>query len=396
VVTDEAGRDYIDCFAGISVTNAGHSNQAVLDAATEQMRKIVHCCSYVYHVPVVADLAELLASVTPGDLTKTFFGNSGAEAIEGALRLAKVFTGKRELIALQQSFHGRTAGALSVTGNAKRKTRGAPYLAGVAFAPAPHCYRCALRAAYPACDLACADYIDGVFRYETAGDAAAFIAEPVLGEGGIIVPPAGYFERVREIVDRHGALLIIDEVQSGFGRTGKLFAAEHWDVAPDIMCMAKGIADGFPLGAFIARVEIADAFRPGEHLSTFGGNPVSCAAAIANIQYMQEAKLPEQAAEKGDWLMGRLQEFQERHALIGDVRGKGLMVGVELVVDRKTKEPAVKQTKAVRDYCREQGLLVGSGGSLGNVIRFQPPLVITGDQLGQALSILDNALAAVS
>ena len=396
VVTDEEGRDYIDCFAGISVVNAGHSNQAVLDAAVEQIRKLVHCCSYVYYVPAVADLAELLASVTPGDLTKTFFGNSGAEAIEGALRLAKVFTGKSELIALQQSFHGRTAATLSITGNAKRKTRGAPYLSGVSFAPAPHCYRCALRATYPACDLACADYVDLVFHHETSADVAAFIAEPVMGEGGIIPPPPGYFERVRAIANHHGALFIADEVQSGFGRTGKLFAIQHWDVVPDIMCMAKGIADGFPLGAFIARPEIADSFRPGEHLSTFGGNPVSCAAALANIRYMQEAKLPEQAAEKGAWLMERLNGLKERRALIGDVRGKGLMVGIELVTDRKTKEPAAAQTKAVRGFCREHGLLIGSGGSLGNVVRFQPPLVITKDQLDQAVSVLGKALEALA
>jgi 4-aminobutyrate aminotransferase/(S)-3-amino-2-methylpropionate transaminase len=396
VVTDAEGRSYVDCFAGIAVTNAGHSNQAVLDAATEQMRKLVHCCSYIYYVPVVADLAELLAQVTPGDLAKTFFGNSGAEAIEGAMRLAKVYTGKSEFIALQQSFHGRTAATLSITGNAKRKTRGAPYLSGVSFAPAPHCYRCALRATYPACDLACADYLDLVFKHETSGDVAAFVAEPVMGEGGIIPPPPGYFERVRAILDRHGALFIADEVQSGFGRTGKLFAIQHWDVVPDIMCMAKGIADGFPLGAFIARTEIADAFRPGEHLSTFGGNPVSCAAAIANIKYIQEKKLPEQAVEKGAWLMERLNELKDRHPLIGDVRGKGLMVGIELVSDRKTKEPSAAQTKAVRAFCREHGLLVGSGGSLGNVIRFQPPLVIAQDQLNQALSVLDKALAAVA
>ena len=396
VVTDVAGHDYVDCFAGIAVTNAGHSNKAVLEAAAEQMRHLVHCCSYVYHVPVVADLAELLASVTPGDLSKTFFGNSGAEAIEGAMRLAKVYTGRSEFVSLQQSFHGRTAGTLSVTGNAKRKTRGTPYVSGTAFGPCPYCYRCPLRARYPQCDLACADYIDLVFRYETAGDVAAFIAEPVLGEGGIIPPPPGYFERIREVLEGYKALFIADEVQTGFGRTGKLFGIQHFDIVPDIMCMAKGIANGFPLGAFIARPEIADAFRPGEHLSTFGGNPVSCAAAVANIRYLQEQRLPEQAAEKGEWLTAQLMRLMERHPLIGDVRGKGLMVGVELVTGRDSKEPASAAAKAVRAFCREHGVLVGVGGSLGNVVRFQPPLVITYDQLEQAVSAFGGALAATA
>jgi len=343
---------------------------------------------------VVGDLAELLASVTPGDLSKTFFGNSGAEAIEGAMRLAKVYTGRSEFVSLQQSFHGRTTATLSVTGNAKRKTRGTPYLSGTAFGPCPYCYRCPLRASYPQCDLACADYIDLVFRYETAGDVAAFIAEPVLGEGGIIPPPPGYFERVKQVLDRYKALFIADEVQTGFGRTGRLFGIQHFDVVPDIMCMAKGIANGFPLGAFIARPEIADAFHPGEHLSTFGGNPVSCAAAVANIKYLQAQRLPEQASEKGQWLVSELARLKERHRLVGDIRGKGLMVGIELVTDRDSKEPAAREASGVRAFCREHGVLVGVGGTLGNVVRFQPPLVITRDQLSQALSALDTGLTA--
>src|SRR5919202_436812 len=314
-VTDVDGKAYTDLFAGIAVVNAGHVHPRVADAARQQIDRLVHCCSYVYHVPIVADLAERLAAITPGRLQKTFFGNSGAEAVEGALRLAKAYTGKHEFIALQTAFHGRTSSTLTVTGNAARKKRGGPYLPGVAFAPAPYAYRC--RFCHGSCTLACADAVEDVIRYQTSADVAAFIAEPVLGEGGIIVPAPGYFERVKSILDRHGILFIADEVQSGFGRTGKMFAIEHYAVTPDVMALAKGIADGFPLSAFIAPEEIADAFQPGE-------------------------------------------------------------------------------AAAVRRICRERGVLIGVGGQEGNVLRVQPPLVITQEELGRALDVIDEALATVT
>jgi len=298
-VTDENGKIYTDLFAGISVVNAGHCNPAVLEAAKAQMDKLVHCCSYIYHVPAVADLAEKLAQITPGRLQKSFFGNGGAEANEGAMRLAKQFTKRQEFVSLQGSFHGRSLATLSITGNCGRKRGGGPYLPGCAFHPAAYCYRCPYDKAYPACDLHCAKDLERTLQFDTADNVAAFIAEPVMGEGGIVTPPPGYFQEIKKILDNHGILLFVDEVQSGFGRTGKLFAIEHWDVEPDILTMAKGIADGFPLSAFIAREEIADAFRPGDHLSTFGGNPVSCAAALANIAFFEKEKLCDQAAEKG-------------------------------------------------------------------------------------------------
>jgi 4-aminobutyrate aminotransferase len=393
-VYDADGAEYLDLFAGISVVNAGHCNPRVVAAATEQLGKLIHAASYVYHVPVVARLAEKLAAITPGRLRKTFFGNSGAEAVEGAMRLARAYTGKSEFIALQASFHGRTNATLSVTGNAARKTRGGPYLPGVAFAPTPNPYRC--RLCTDGCTLACADAVEDVFKYQTSGDVAAVIAEPVLGEGGIIIPHPDYFRRVQQITDRHGALFIADEVQTGFGRTGRMFAIEHYGVEPDIMAMAKGIADGFPLGGFIAPAEIADSFRPGEHLSTFGGNPVSCAAGLATIEALEEDRLPERSASLGDLVRSALESMAERHPLIGDVRGLGLMLGVELVLDRETREPAPREAAEVRRLCREQGVLLGVGGQDGNVVRIQPPLVIDRTQLDRALQALDSALLTVA
>ncbi len=391
---DADGKEFIDCFAGISVTNAGHHNQAILEAAKAQADKIVHACSYVYYVPTVGALAEKLAEVTPGDLRKTFFCNSGAEANEGALRLAKRYSGRSELVALESSFHGRTYATLSITGNSGRKKGGGPYMPGVAFAPTPYCYRCPLGLEEASCGLACAERLREVIRLHLSGDCCAFIAEPVMGEGGIITPPAGYFAAVKQILDSEGALFIADEVQSGFGRTGKLFAIEHYGVTPDILTMAKGIADGWPLGAFSARAEIADAFQIGDHLSTFGGNPVSCAASLANIAFMTETDLPAQAAAKGEQLMARLRAHAAHESLIGQVRGKGLMIGVELVKDRETKAYATAEAGFVRNFCLEHGVLIGVGGNFGNVLRLQPPLVISEGELDTVFATVAEALEA--
>jgi 4-aminobutyrate aminotransferase len=395
VVTTD-GKEYIDCFAGIAVSNAGHRHPKVIEAAKAQMDKLVHAGTYIYHVPVVADLAEKLAEITPGRLQKTFFGNSGAEGIDTALRLAKAFTGKSEFISLTHSFHGRTVATLSITGNVQRKTHGGPYLPGVAFAPAPYVYRNPFGSDDPE-EVAdhCAEMVEWAIKYQSAGSIAAFIAEPVMGEGGIIVPPASYFRKVKEVLDRHGILFIADEVQSGFGRTGKMFAIEHFGVEPDILVMAKGIADGFPLSATTARAEIADSFQPGEHLSTFGGNPVSCAAALANIDVLLGEDLPGQAATKGNQVMAQLREMANEHELIGDVRGLGLMIGVELVTDRAKKTPAKQQAGAIRAFSREAGVLIGVGGQEGNVLRIQPPLTISESELERALDVIGQGLTKV-
>jgi 4-aminobutyrate aminotransferase / (S)-3-amino-2-methylpropionate transaminase / 5-aminovalerate transaminase len=394
-VWDENGREYLDCFSGISVVNAGHNNPRVVVAAKAQMDKLIHCSSYLYHVAPVADLAEKLASIAPRGLTKSFFGNGGAEAIEGALKLARLYTGKHEFISLHGSFHGRSWGALSLTGNQGRKKRGGPYAAGIAFAPTPYAYRSLWPNDPEECARQCAKSIDEIIRFATAGDVAAFIAEPVMGEGGILVPPKNYFREVKKVLDQHGILFIADEVQSGFGRTGKMFAIEHYSVTPDILVTAKGIADGFPLSAYTTRPEIAAAYKPGDHLSTFGGNPVACAASLANIRVMEEENLPTRAAETGEYAMKKLRNLQKQNALIGEVRGLGLMIGVELVRDDKLT-PANSEAEGIRDALLRQGVLVGVGGVYGNVVRFQPPLIISKEEIDHALNAFAAALTEVS
>jgi 4-aminobutyrate aminotransferase / (S)-3-amino-2-methylpropionate transaminase / 5-aminovalerate transaminase len=390
-IIDVSGREYVDCFAGISVVNAGHGNPAVIEAAKAQMEKLVHCASYIYYAQPVADLAEKLAHIMPGGgrLRKTFFGNGGAEAIEGALKLAKLYTGRHEVIALQGSFHGRTWGALSVTGNSGRKKRGGPYAPGVSFAPAPYIYR-GKWASEEDCAADCAEKLREIIRFDTAGDVAAFIAEPVLGEGGIIVPPANYFKYVKQVLDEHNILFICDEVQTGFARTGKMFAIEHYGVEPDIVVTAKGIADGFPLSGFTTRDEIAAAFQPGDHLSTFGGNPVSCAAALANIEFLEQKEIAHKSTAQGAYVKARIKDLQKQFPIIGEVRGPGLMVGIELVRG-EAKTPAAVEAEAIRQQCLNAGVLIGVGGVYGNVLRIQPPLVISTAQLNVALDAMEGA-----
>ncbi|MFX0197766.1 MAG: aspartate aminotransferase family protein [Candidatus Hodarchaeota archaeon] len=391
IIKDVQGKEYVDFFAGISVVNAGHGQPEIVTAAIEQARRLVHACTYVYYIPTTIELAEKLAEITPKSLQKTFFGCSGAEAIECALKLARKYTKKYELISLMGSFHGRTLGTLSITGQSGRKKYDmGPYLAGTSFVYPPYCYRCPFEKEYPECEVLCARSIKDTINYSTSGGVAAFIAEPILGEGGIIPPPPEYFRIIKEILSKRNILFIADEVQSGFGRTGKLFAIEHYGVEPDIMTVAKGIANGFPISACIAQDEIGDAFEPGDHLSTFGGNPVSAAAALANIDFIMRESLFEKAAEKGKYIMNRLKEMKEAHDIIGDIRGKGLMIGVELVKDQKRKTPAREITDRIRDRAREKGLLIGSGGIMGCVLRIQPPLTIEKELIDRALDILDG------
>ena len=396
-IFDVHGKEFIDFFAGYSVVNAGHCQEQIVEAAINQAKKFIHAGTYLYYTKPAIFLAEKLAELTDPSLSMTFFGNTGAEAVETALKLARKFTKKFEFISLMGSFHGRTLGALSITGQSSRKKYDlGPFMTGIAYAHPPYCYRCHFEKEFPSCDYLCARSLENTIDYETSNGVAAFIAEPVMGEGGIIVPPPDYFRIVKKILDDHEILFIADEVQTGFGRTGKMFASEHYNVIPDFMTMAKGIAAGFPLSACITRADIGVSFEPGDHFSSFGGNPVSSAAALANIKFLQDEKLSEKANEDGEYLLQRLNELKEKYPLIGDIRGKGLMIGIELVKDQKKKTPAKEETTKIRDYCRENGLLIGSGGVKGCVLRLQPPLVISREEIDSTLEILENAMKKIS
>ncbi|MEY7850740.1 aspartate aminotransferase family protein [Natrarchaeobius sp. A-rgal3] len=394
---DFDGNEYLDLFSGISVANVGHNNPAVVDAARDQLEEFVHGCSYVHPNGPVAALGERIAEITPGDLEKSFFCNSGTEAVEGAVKLARKHTGNTEVVALEMAFHGRTLGSLALTGNKAYKAEMAPTINDVVHAPAPYAYRC------PSCDgectAACADRLEHVIGTHSSGDLAAVVVEPVMGEGGIVVPPAGWLERVQEIAHDHGGLLIADEVQSGYGRTGELFAVEHFDVEPDIVTQAKGIANGLPLGAFTAPAEIADSFDSGDHLSTFGGNPVACAAALATIDEL-EGGIVENARDQGAWLAEELEALEASFDVVGETRGLGLMQGIELVdPDGEgplgvAAAPADDLAKTVSKRLRADGIVIGVGGYYGNVLRFQPPLTISREQLERAVESLEAALEA--
>jgi 4-aminobutyrate aminotransferase len=398
-VEDFEGNEYLDVFSGISVTNVGHTNEHVLAAARDQLEEFVHGCSYVHPNEPVARLAERIAEITPGDLQKTFFCNSGTEAVEGAIKLARKHTGNKEVLALEMGFHGRTLGSLALTGNKAYKAEMAPTINDVAHVAPPYAYRCQLCDGGP-CSCACADDIERVIGTHTAGDLAAVVVEPVMGEGGIIVPPDDWLRRVAEVTHDHGGLLIVDEVQTGYGRTGELFACEHFDVVPDILPQAKGIANGLPLGAFTAPAAIADSFEPGDHLSTFGGNPVACAAASATIDELRDG-LVDHAATEGAWLSQQLAALTETFDAVGDARGLGLMQGVELVDTTgetgpmdTAPAPDAELAKHVAEHLRENGIVLGVGGYHGNVLRLQPPLPIERDQLSRVVDALRDALEA--
>jgi len=394
-VEDFDGNEYLDVFSGISVTNVGHGNDAVVEAAKEQLDEFVHGCTYVHPHQPAADLAEKLAEVTPGNLQKSFFCNSGTEAVEGAIKLARKYTGNTEVLALEMSFHGRTLGSLALTGNKAYKSDMAPTINDVAHVAPPYAYRCQLCDGGP-CSCACAEDVERVINTHTADDLAAVVVEPVMGEGGIIVPPEGWLSRVQEIAHAHGALLIVDEVQSGYGRTGELWASDHFDVVPDIMPQAKGIANGLPLGAFTARAEVADAFESGDHLSTFGGNPVACAAALATIEELQDG-IVDDTRDRGAWLSDRLADL-EAYDVVGETRGLGLMQGVELIDPAETgpmdvaPAPDPKLAKHVGHHLREAGIVIGVGGFHSNVLRFQPPLTIPRDDLERTVAAIEDAL----
>ncbi len=396
-VYDADGREYLDFFGGIVTIGVGHANERVNRAVHEQVDRLTHV-STVFATEPQAALAQKIASLAPGRLQKCFFTNSGTEADETAIVAARCATGSSEIIALRHGYHGRSALAMTLTGHSGWRLGGAPQ-PGIVHAHSAYCYRCPFGLTYPDCGIRCAHDVEELIRTTTSGRVAGMIAEPVLGVGGCVVPPPEYFPIVAEIVRRHGGLFISDEVQSAWGRTGgKWFGIEHWGVEPDILTSAKALANGLPIGVTVATPEVADSMK-GLTISTFGGNPVSCAAARAVLEVIETDNLLANTAEVGAYLRERLEALARKHTLIGDVRGLGLLMGLELVKDRQSREPAPQAAVQVMECARENGLLIGKGGLYGNVLRLSPPMNISRadvDEFGKRLDAsFGAALAAV-
>jgi 4-aminobutyrate aminotransferase len=392
-VWDADGNEYLDFFGGILTVSVGHCNDKVDARVREQLGKVQHVSTVFLTEPQVA-LAKKIASITPGNLKKSFFTNSGTEANETAIMLARCYTGSSDIIALRHSYHGRSSMTLAVTGTGTWKV-GPQTQPGVVFAHNAYCYRCPFGLKYPECGVKCAQDVEELIRTTTPGRVAGMIAEPIQGVGGFITPPKEYFQIVAEIVRKYGGIFISDEVQSAWGRTGnKWFGIEQWGVTPDVMTSAKGLGNGMPIGVTIARPEVADALK-GVHISTFGGNPITNTAAKAVIDLIEEENLAANAAETGGYLRQKLEELQQKHALIGDVRGMGLMQGLELVEDRASKVPATQHALRLMEAARDQRILIGRGGLSGNVIRISPPMNIRRTDVDEFVKRLDLAFGSV-
>ena len=390
-VFDADGNQYLDFFGGIVTVSVGHCNDQVNAKVHAQLDTLQHV-STVFATEPQVQLAKKIASISPGgQLTKSFFTNSGTEANETAIMAARCYTGNTEIVALRHSYHGRSAVGMGLTGQGAWKL--GPPQAGIVHAHNAYCYRCPLGLTYPSCDVQCARDMEDLIRSTTSGRIAGFIGEPIQGVGGFITPPQEYFPIVEQIVRNHGGGFISDEVQTAWGRTGgKWFGIEHWGVTPDIMTSAKGLGNGMPIGLTVAKPEVADSVK-GLTISTFGGNPVTPTQAKAVLDLIEEQNLMQNCADTGGYLGGRLEELKDKHEIIGDVRGMGLMQAVELVEDRTTKKPAAAQTAAVMEAARENRLLIGKGGMFGNVIRITPPMNIGRSDVDQFIDALDASLA---
>ena len=395
-VEDVDGNRFLDFNAGIAVVATGHCHPRVVEAIQRQAARLIHMSGTDFYYEEMVALAEKLSEIAPGDAARRVsFGNSGAEAIEGAIKVARYATGRDKIIAFLGAFHGRTLGALALTARKAVQRRGfGPLMPGVVHTPYPYCYRCPFGKEPEGCAVECVAHIENTLlkTISPAEETAAIVIEPVQGEGGYIVPPKKFFDELARVAKQNGLLLIFDEVQSGMGRTGKMWAAEHFDAVPDILAVAKGIASGLPLGATVARADLMT-WPPGAHASTFGGNPVSCAAALVTIALLEE-ELMENATRMGAYLRDRMREWPERFPIVGDVRGMGLMIGVELVRDRKTKEKAPDLRDEVVQRAFERGLLVLGAGD--NTIRLSPPLVVNRDQCDFAMETLEGCLREAS
>jgi 4-aminobutyrate aminotransferase len=394
-VWDADGNQYLDFFGGIVTISVGHCNDAVNRKIHEQIDKLQHVSTVFATEPQVA-LAKKIAAVTPnGELTKSFFTNSGTEANETAILTARCYTGSTEIVALRHSYHGRSSMAMALTAQSSWRL-GPVTQPGIVHAHNAYCYRCPFGLKYPDCGVKCAHDVDELVRTTTSGRIAAFIAEPIQGVGGFITPPKEYFPIVEKIIRSYGGVFISDEVQTGWGRTGgKWFGIEQWGVVPDIITSAKGMANGSPVGLTVAKPAVADGIK-GVQISTFGGNPVTATAAKAVIDFIDENNLRINAAETGDYLRGRLEHLKEKHAVIGDVRGMGLMQALELVEDRVSKQPASGVTLAVMEAARENRILIGKGGLYGNVIRITPPLNIAKTDVDEFIGRLDISLTTAT
>lgn len=394
-VEDVDSNRFLDFTSGIAVLNTGHCHPEIVKAIQAQAEEFIHMSGTDFYYEVQSALAQRLAEITPGPKEKrVFFGNSGAEAIEAALKLARYHTRRPRVLAFLGAFHGRTMGALSLTASKVIHEKGfSPLVPGITHIPYAYCYRCPYHLEYPECEIACVDWIreDLFKRSIPPEEVAAIFVEPIQGEGGYIVPPPEFHQKLYRLAKEFGILFVVDEVQTGMGRTGKMMAIEHWGVVPDIIALAKGIASGMPLGATVSQAEVMD-WVPGSHASTFGGNPVSCRAALKTIELLENG-LIENAATIGEYLFGKLKELQHRFELIGEVRGKGLMIGLELVKDRNRKVKAVEERNRIIQACFEKGLLILGCGE--NSIRLIPPLIITQKEVDLALSILEEVLKKV-
>jgi 4-aminobutyrate aminotransferase/(S)-3-amino-2-methylpropionate transaminase len=398
LMVDVEGRELIDFAGGIGVNNVGHCHPKVVAAIQDQAAKCIHSCFHVAMYAAYVELAERLNALAPGDFEKmTMLANSGAEAVENAVKIARYATKRPAVICFENGFHGRTLLGMSLTSKVKPYKYGfGPLAPEVYRMPFAYCYRCPFGLDYPACGTACADHLEDFFVSHVAAEqTAAVIAEPIQGEGGFITPPPEYFPKLKAICEKYGIALIIDEVQSGAGRTGKYFAIDHWGVVPDVITLAKSFAGGMPLSAVTGRAALMNAAHVGGLGGTYSGNPISCRAALAVLEILFEDRLMAQSVKLGDTLRERFDTMQARYEIIGEVRGKGPMLAMELVADRVSKKPATDKAKALVSYCFEKGLVLLSCGNFGNVIRTLMPLVITDDQLDRGLTILEEGLEKV-
>jgi len=391
VITDVDGNRFIDLTAGIVVANAGHSHPKVVRAIQEQSARLITCYDAVHEAR--AALVETLVGLLPGPEWRVVLLTTGSEAIEAAIKVARLTTGRHEILSFQGSFHGRTYGALSASGLRAPKRGFGPLLAGFVHAPYPYCYRCPLGQTPPHCALHGAAYLEDLLATQSTGDVAAVLIEPYLGVGGCVFPPAGYLAALREFCDRHDFLLILDEIQSAFGRTGTMFAFEQEGIVPDMICVAKGMTSGVPTSALLARSRFLEAMPAGSITSTNAGNPLSAAACLATIQVIEEEELCQRSRDMGQYFLGALEEVQQRYGCVGEVRGRGLAIGVEIVRDRESRSPdPTRAAEFVRRAFHRGVLLLPPVGLFGNVVRITPPLTISRPLVDRAVEVFRAVL----